>query len=209
MMDNIIFSLTGKAGSGKDLVGEMIKLYLKELDMTGFTLAFADPLKTHCMRNFGYENKDDDRHILQEFGTKVREIEPLFWVRQTYNTIDAFRSMFDVFIITDCRYENEMKPYPWSICYPIVNVLIKRDNSYDLGKDGGHESEQLANVGDESKFHYVIDNNGTFENTYKQVVNMVNDVLMKKIEFVHDLKEISPEFEEQFGKVIEEMSNVG
>lgn len=204
MEDNIIFSLTGRSGSGKDVVGEMIKLYLKELGMTGFTIAFADPLKFHCMRNLGYVDKDNDRHILQEFGTKVREIEPLFWVRQTYNTIDAFRSLFDVFIITDCRYENEMCPYPWNICYPIANVLIKRDNAHDLGEDGKHESEQMANEGDESKFHYVIDNNGSLEDTYKQVRDMVNDVLMKKADFVHSLEDISPELKEQFEKVVEE-----
>ena len=107
MFDNVIFTMSGKAGSGKDTIGEMFRVYCKSINLKPFTLAFADQLKDHCRRNFNYVDKTNDRHILQEFGQKVRDLEPDFWALQVYHTIDRLKDMFDVFIITDCRYENE------------------------------------------------------------------------------------------------------
>lgn len=184
MMDNLVFTFSGAAGSGKDLCAEMLKHYCKEIGMNPFSLAFADSLKMHCMRNFGYSeaDKENGRHILQEFGTKVRGIEKDYWARQVYTAIDCFRDMFDVFIITDARYENEMSLFPFSLCYPIINVYVKRDFETSLGEaEYQHESEEMANNPDFTKFHYVIDNNGALEDTYEQVIEMMMDVLDKSI----------------------------
>lgn len=183
-MENLVFTLSGKFGSGKDTCAEMIKQYCESIEMSVFKLAFADALKMHCIRNFGYENKETDRHILQEFGSKVREVEEDFWVRQTYITIDAFRNMFDVFVISDVRYPNEKQPYPFRLCYPIVNIYVNRDVEDKDNELRTHESEVMANNADPSDFHYFVDNNGTLEETYRQIVDIVNDVLIKKYEFL-------------------------
>lgn len=185
MENNLVFTCSGKFGSGKDTVAEMIKQYCESIDMSVFKLAFADSLKMHCIRNFGYENKDTDRHILQDFGTKVREIEPDFWARQVYTTIDAFRTMFDVFVISDARYKNELRLFPFALLYPVVNIYVARDVEDDEARQ--HESEDLANNPNlEEDFHYVIDNNGTLAETYKQVVDMVNDVLVRRYDFLNE-----------------------
>lgn len=195
IMDNLVFACSGKFGSGKDTVAEMIKQYCESIDMSVFKLAFADSLKMHCIRNFGYENKDTDRHILQDFGTKVREIEPDFWARQVYTTIDAFRTMFDVFVISDARYKNELRLFPFALLYPVVNIYVARDVEDDEARQ--HESEDLANNPNlEEDFHYVIDNNGTLEETYKQVVDMVNDVLVRRYDFLNEQRSIEEETED-------------
>lgn len=195
MENNLVFTCSGKFGSGKDTVAEMIKQYCESIDMSVFKLAFADSLKMHCIRNFGYENKDTDRHILQDFGTKVREIEPDFWARQVYTTIDAFRTMFDVFVISDARYKNELRLFPFALLYPVVNIYVARDVEDDEARQ--HESEDLANNPNlEEDFHYVIDNNGTLEETYKQVVDMVNDVLVRRYDFLNEQRSIEEETED-------------
>ena len=195
MENNLVFTCSGKFGSGKDTVAEMIKQYCESIDMSVFKLAFADSLKMHCIRNFGYENKDTDRHILQDFGTKVREIEPDFWARQVYTTIDAFRTMFDVFVISDARYKNELRMFPFALLYPVVNIYVARDVEDDEARQ--HESEDLANNPNlEEDFHYVIDNNGTLEETYKQVVDMVNDVLIRRYDFLNEQRSIEEETED-------------
>ena len=202
MESNLIITLSGKAHVGKDLVGELFKRYCEEMGMTGFTLAFADSLKNHCMRNLGYYDKDKDRKILQDFGTRVREIEPEFWARQVYTTIDAFRSMFDVFIITDCRYENEMNLYPYRLVYPNGNILVKRDVEGEIGEvEASHESEQLADQ--EDKFHYIIDNNGTIEETYEQVRDIFNDILLKKADFVHNVDDMVEQNKDELKEIID------
>lgn len=185
MFNNVIFTMSGKAGSGKDTIGEMFRVYCKSINLEPFTLAFADQLKDHCRRNFNYVDKTNDRHILQEFGQKVRDLEPNFWALQVYHTIDRLKDMFDVFIITDCRYENEKSLFPYNVCYPIVNVYIKRDVESNLSEDEyNHESEKMAENFDENQYHFVIDNNGSIEDTYKQVVHIVDEVILNKEKYV-------------------------
>ena len=194
MEHNLIFTLSGAAQAGKDTCAEMIKIYCNNIDLSCFKLAFADPVKYHCARNFGYEDKETGRHILQDFGTKVRGIEKDFWMRQTFITIDMLRSLYDVFVISDCRYENEMQPYPFSLCYPIINIYVKRDFDTPLGVDEyNHESEAMAHNPDLSKFHYVIDNNGSLDDTYNQIANIVNDVIDKQLKFLNEQRKISEE----------------
>lgn len=188
MFDNVIFTMSGKAGCGKDTIAEMIKIYCKSINLEPFSLAFADQLKDHCRRNFGYVDKEKDRHILQEFGQKIRDLEPDFWALQVYHTIDRLKDMFDVFVITDCRYENEKNLFPYNLCYPIFNIYVKRDIESPLTKEEyEHESESMAEHFDESEYHYVIDNNGSLEDTYKQVIQIVNDALIKKGELEQQL----------------------
>lgn len=184
-MDNIVFTLTSPAGGGKDLCAEMIKMHCEKIGYSAFKLAFADAVKFHCIRNFGYLNKDTDRKILQDFGTKIRSIEEDYWVRQVYTAIDAFRSLYEIFIISDVRYENELTPSPWSLSYPIINLYVKPHGESSLeDSEFNHESEDMANNPDLSKFHYVIDNTGDLENTYTQIVAIVNDVIDKKNDYL-------------------------
>lgn len=196
-MNNIVFTMTGLGNCGKDTVANMIKQYVEESGKKAFTIAYADWLKSLATRNFGYDgnNKEQGRHILQEFGTQVREIEEEFWLRVVWNTIDAFRNLFDVFIITDVRYENERNPYPWRLCYPIFNVYIKNDNLQSkLGEqEKQHESEYLANNPSLEKFHFIVDNSGTLEETYEQVKQMVDMVMEQQRKYLDDLNGASDE----------------
>lgn len=184
-MNNIVFTLTSPAQGGKDVCAEMIKLHCNDIGHSVFKLAFADAVKFHCIRNFGYENKDTDRKILQDFGTQVRGIEKDYWVRQVYTAIDAFRNLYDIFVISDARYENELCPSPWSLSYPIINLYVKPHGKSTLSEsEFKHESEDMANNPDLSKFHYVIDNSGDLEYTYTQIVAIVNDVIDKRNDYL-------------------------
>lgn len=204
----IIFTLSGKAGAGKDTIGIMIKKYLQELDMQALSISYADYLKTICARNFGFTDKSTQRKLLQEFGTRVRELEPDFWVLTVFHTFDVLRDDFDAFVVSDARYKNELQPFPYNCYYPIVNIFVKRDINNGLSDDElKHESEELAiHPNFDEDFHYVIDNNGTLEETYSQVCEVVNDVLMLKTKFIHDSMELS---EDMIKQLMESMDKVG
>ena len=192
MEHSLIFTFSGDARAGKDTCAMLLKNACEEAGLSCFNLAFGDAVKYNCARNFDYKNKDTDRHILQEFGTKVREIEKDFWVRQVYMTIDMLRNEYDVFAISDARYENELQPFPFAMLYPIINVYVKRDFETTLSEDEyNHESESMAHNPDMSKFQYVIDNNGTLQDTYKQIVDMLINVFNEKSQLIKDFSESS------------------
>lgn len=190
-MNNIVFSLSGKAQSGKDTVAEMIKMILQEkFEKSTLVLAYADYLKVICARNFGFQDKFKNRKTLQEFGSKVRAEDENFWMSTTWYTIDRLRSLFDIFVISDTRYENELNPYPWNITYPCIKIFIKREDTGVLDDiERQHESESLATNADMSVFDYIINNNGTLENLYEEVLKIVYEVMDRWDEWFEILKE--------------------
>lgn len=183
-VNNIVFALSGKAGAGKDTTAYMIKRYIEDnYKSKVFVLAYADYLKVLASRNLGYsdDNKQEQRRLLQNLGTKIRFIDNNFFVDIVYHTIDTLKDEYDVFIITDVRYENELKPKYYRLSYPIFNIFIDRDkqniDSKHISKqDSLHDSEELATNVDYDKFHFVIDNNYTLQELYTSVSSVVDTV---------------------------------
>ncbi len=193
-MNNLIFTFTGAAGSGKDTAATMLVEHLRKNNVKVMEFAYADFLKAICARNFGYDDSDKEngRVILQTFGTDiVRALDPIIWVETVFSMIDVLRDIYDIFVITDARFENELQPHPWRIGYPIFNIMVKRDVKKDRLKEDAqnHVSEELGNSTDLSRFHYVIDNNGTIEDLQKKIEEVYSDVSKAREDFLQQLKE--------------------
>ena len=174
----VVFTLSGKAHSGKDTCGEMIKTYLESTGYNVLWINYADFLKVICARNFNYDdnNKEAGRKTLQTFGTEVvRGKEELFWVHTVYHTFDVLRHEYDAFIVSDARFDNELKPFPYYLTYPIINIFVNRDVNGELGEfEAAHVSEKMANEPDLKKYSFVVDNNGTFDETNDQIIQLVD-----------------------------------
>ena len=136
-------------------------------------LNYADFLKVICARNFGYndQKKEIGRKTLQDFGTKVREKEKDFWIHTVFHFFDLMRFDYDAFIIADCRYPNELQPRPYIFTYPILNIYVARNFNEDL-KNIDHESENMAKDFDEDMYHWIINNNGSIDDTRRQLEEM-------------------------------------
>lgn len=183
-MKNIVITFSGKARSGKDTSVQFVKKHFEEQGMNVFCLAYADYLKALCRRNFGYDDADKEhqRKILQKFGTDVvREIDDIFWVETVFNTVDVLREAYDVFLISDARYENELRPYPWTLGYAVFNTLVRRKEDNGLSDaERSHSSEVLAESEDTSKFHFLIDNNEGLEELDGICKELVDFILKAK-----------------------------
>lgn len=179
----IVFTMSGKAGSGKDTSAEIMCQYLEDkYNLSVLKLAYADFLKVICARNFGYDESDKvkSRNILQYFGTDIcRTVNPRIWVDTVWHLIDSVRNVYDVIIITDARYDNELSPSPYYLSYPIINVLINRDRPSDVIDEEGkqHSSEELANQPDITKFHFIVDNNQNIEYLANQLHEMIETII--------------------------------
>lgn len=133
-----ILGITGKARSGKDEFARLLAEELFELSKKRFVLmAYAAELKERCRRDFdlnweqlwGEEKEHPDiryvkpkvtddpeettvywtaREILQAYGQFFRTIDPDFWVKELFKTIDA--TEYENVIITDVRHPNEADP---------------------------------------------------------------------------------------------------
>ena len=168
-----VFQFTGTMNCGKDTCAKLLKELLEEKGLKVLCLNYADFLKAICTRNFGYDDskKEEGRKILQDFGTLVKEKERDFWIHTVFHFFDLMRFDYDAFIIADCRYEEEMQPKPYTFTYPVINIYVNRD--VDVNEEYlKHKSEELANKHDTSNFHWIVDNNGSLEETKSQLNDM-------------------------------------
>lgn len=199
----MIIGLNGRMRSGKDTVAEIIA----ELHPTVQRIAFADKLKDSICALFGInremlellklgDNKlvldpdptlgDDDydylmdefpqltfRQFTQRFGTEAhREIfADTFWIDQVFSGLDHEGR---IVVITDMRFPNELAAVS---AHAGWLVKVKRDEAEI--KTDNHASEQHI---EDSRFHYLIENNGSLETLRESVGDMLS--WMNEIESV-------------------------
>lgn len=165
----MLILVSGKAGSGKDTVGDYL------VSKYGFRkYAFADRLKEIAFL-LGWNGVKDERgrRLLQELGTVGRNYDSDIWIRFVFDKISKERS--ERVVITDCRYVNEF----------VETAGFARDSGYEFlplhvvcpgaglaGPSGEHESEREC----ENMPAVMVRNDGTVEELYAKI-----DFLMERI----------------------------
>jgi len=169
-----IICISAKAEGGKDTVANILKSKLSDCGERVIILHYADVLKFYCQKYFGWDGVKDDygRSLLQRIGTDiVREKDPDFWVKEVDNFIRIFSDLFDYFIISDCRFPNEIE-YFTQKNMPIISVRVERPNHISMlsEEQKNHKSETAL----DNYFHsHIITNNGTLEQLEDKVSSFI------------------------------------
>lgn len=180
--DVIIVGLTGKAGCGKDTVGQML------VDAGFQRYGFADELKqavldldpivgSYIVKPFMQEHQrlsevvdaygmdwakrelPEVRRLLQVFGTEViRKRDPDFWINAVQQKILDTKPLPRKIVITDVRFDDEAKWIRQSSWTNRVVEIVRPDA--DAGANAGHSSE--AGV-DRALITDHLHNTGTLE----------------------------------------------
>lgn len=173
----MLIGLNGYRSAGKDTVGEYL------VEHYGFTLKkFADPLYNSAAALLGIprsvleKHKDDPeagievffgmgqvtwtfRQFLQRYGTEAhRDIfGEDFWVEQCLNDYDNLNKRI---VITDARFENELQAIR-DLAGLTFRIERDTEGASDVHRSEARPSDSLISV--------TINNNGTFEDLYKEV----------------------------------------
>ena len=184
MKKKLVIGMIGKAGSGKDTVGDyLVKNYNFK------KIALADPIKTLIKTTFmlddhtvydrvAREQPLEDfpewsvRKLLQFIGTELfrNQFDNDIWVKLLLKQIKC--QNYDRIVVTDIRFPNESECLRNGKEIDFYTIKTTRKNC--IGKNVGlknHESEKHNLDAD-----FVLRNNETIESLYKRV-----DKLMKKI----------------------------
>lgn len=184
-----IVCISGKAGSGKDTFGQMLKEELENRGKKVLIVHNADLVKYICTYFLNWNGKKDEqgRTLLQTFGTDV--------VRDNYNedfwvsSLDVFISLsrniikYDYIIIPDCRFYNEVN-YWLTHNYHVDYFPIIRENyaSNLTDKQKNHASEVSL---DERFFvafsPFTVYNNQGLNELRKIALNATKEILRNEI----------------------------
>lgn len=187
--DPLIIGLVGRAGAGKDTVADRL------CDKHGFERhAFAEPIKdmlTALLTGIGVDYAHlferhlkespvpglgiSGRRLMQTLGTEWgRSLDPDLWVKAAAMTLGlhdlpASSPIHDRLVITDVRFPNEAA---WLQSMGANLIRVWRETP-DVAT---HESEQHVNS---LPCELCLLNNGTVNNLYDQVDDLVADLLSR------------------------------
>lgn len=159
---SVIIPIAGKAGSGKDTAAKMLKGKLENDGLRVVIISFADYIKFGCTAYLGWDGNKNDygRHLLQRVGTDdIRNKYPDFWVDCVCKWIDrALSPHYDIFIIPDARFENEifyMQKFAFDKAAIVVPTKVERQNH--VSNLGEQQQQHISeNALDDYDFEYTI-----------------------------------------------------
>lgn len=165
-----IYILSGKAESGKDLVGTYISDIYK--DKKTIKLAYANPLKEYTKNIIGFDGINKPRTFLQELGVDLikNKIDDKFLINRLINDIKVYQYFFDVIVITDARFKEEIEDIKDNFSN-IITIRINKSSNSLTDEQKNHITEIALDSYDD--YDYIIDNTSDKDKLYNDVLKIV------------------------------------
>lgn len=167
-----LFILAGKARSGKDTTADIIEKYYKGKKTV--RLMYAKWLKEYAMIISDWNGSDETkpRTLLQEIGTKSRQINPGYTTRRMQEDINVLKNYFDIIIITDSRMPEELMMPKEAFKEAITMKLVREKFENELSQKEKNNITETA-LDEFNDYDYIVENNGTIE----QLEEKINKIL--------------------------------
>ena len=175
-------AICGKMGAGKSYFAKELKKYLSSKDTNNkdfFITSISSGVYKIAKDYFGMNPQNKDRKLLQEIGTKMREINDKVWFNYLMSNLKDHLSETNSFmIVDDCRLENDFHYFKnnnfYMIKLDIDNELQeKRIKSTYLEQDWNnhllnrnHVSEKEIDNIPYNLFDQIIDSNNLEDPDY-------------------------------------------
>lgn len=179
-----ILLLHAKAEAGKDTCAQLMKEEYEAVGKSVIIIAFADLVRFLLKEYYDVMEfkSPQGRSIIQHFATeKIRGQDELFWARHVATFLSFIQDDFDVAIIPDWRFKNELEQMLFTFDEEtVVPILITRanvcsvDNMTELQRK--HISETELDDLDESFYSFIIRNDGGLEALRANVQNVLNKI---------------------------------
>lgn len=172
-----VICISGKAEHGKDTLAGMMKEVLEQKGERVLITHYGDLVKYVAKTFFNWDGlkNEEGRTLLQYIGTdKVRQKNVNFWVEFIAEILDIFSDRWDVVLIPDCRFANEIDVL-LNNGFSVTSVRINRENHVSaLTPDQlSHASETSV---DDIIADYIVTNT-TLEELYESAVLLSENIL--------------------------------
>lgn len=165
-----IIILSGKAESGKNKVASIIENTLK--DKKVITISYASYLKEYAKNILKWDGNENTkpRTFLQEIGDYVKTIDNKFLINRLLQDIEVYKNYFDVIIISDARFIEEINCIKEKYENISVINIIGRENSLN-NMEKNHITEiALDNY---NLYDFKIENKSSIEELEQKVKNII------------------------------------
>ena len=174
-----VICISAKARHGKDASAAILKEMYEAEGKRVLITHYADLLKYICKTFFSWNGEKDDygRTLLQQVGTNiVCAKQPDFWVDFIINILKLFEGSWDIVIIPDCRFINEIEKMRASFDTTVIRVV--RPN-FDNGLSTAQKQHPSETALDNFDFDAVIYNNGSLTELKQTLYEAVDRIDLK------------------------------
>lgn len=171
-----IIAISGKAGVGKDTTAGFLKEYLEEQNERVIIVHYGDLVKYVCKTFFNWNGLKDEagRTLLQKVGTdKIRAINPDFWTNFVRDILKAFNDEWDVVLIPDVRFPNELECLGELGEVTFLNIISDIHYADLTDEQKRHPSETAL---DHAISDYCLVNNYRTLDEYRKMVRLFADM---------------------------------
>lgn len=175
---NIVYIVAGKARHGKDTTADIIKKIYEEKMKKVILLAYGDTIKQYAKKVSSWDGSEETkpRTIMQQIGTDIirKNIDEFFFINRMIDDIKVYSYFFDVIVITDARFANE-----------IDDIKNKFSNSFSINIfrpnfDSGLTKEQLSHPSETAldnynAYDYKIINDKSIEDLEIKIRKIIGD----------------------------------
>lgn len=165
-----IIILSGKAESGKNKVASIIENNLKNKKV--ITISYASYLKEYAKNVLKWDGNESTkpRTFLQEIGDYVKKIDNKFLINRLLQDIEVYKNYFDVIIISDARFIEEINCIKEQYENVSVINIIGRENSLNNMEKNHITETALDNY---NLYDFKIENKGSIEELEQKVKNII------------------------------------
>lgn len=170
LKDPLIFVLSGKAKSGKNLIANKIENYYKNKKCIQISYAFY--LKNYVKNIYGWNGREEDkpRELLQSIGIDLikNKIDSNLLIRRVCEDIKVYSYFYDIIIITDARLIDEIET-PKKLFNNVITIRI--DSIYYDKKMTIEQMNHITetNLDNYNKFNYVINDFNELEEILNKI----------------------------------------
>ena len=159
-----IVCIGGKAQHGKDTTAAFLQEHLVAYGKNVLIAHQADLLKNMARDMFGWDGKKDEkgRHLLQFLGTDtIRKRDPDFWVDHLVRTFKALDGTWDIILIPDTRFPNEIEKFRES---GFVTTYIRVNRSNFESPLTEEQQKHISEIAlDDYPSDVLVENRGTVD----------------------------------------------
>lgn len=151
----MIVVISGKAQTGKTTTVNILKEYFPELT----EIVIAKSMKDMAKEYFNWDGSEETkpRTLLQQIGNYARFTlnKPEFFINRAIGDIQLLEPYKDLFVISDCRFRNELYSFK-AIFKDIITIRLERTNFISplTIEQQNHESE--IDLDNENGWDYKI-----------------------------------------------------
>jgi hypothetical protein len=167
-----VICISAKAQHGKDTSALILKDKYEAEGKRVLITHYADLLKYICKTFFNWNGEKDEegRSLLQKVGTDiVGAKEPDFWVNFIISILKFFDNTWDIVIIPDCRYVNEIEGMKKH--FDTVVLRVVRPN-FDNGLSDTQKQHPSEVSLDNFIFDAVVQNIGSLDDLKNKLYSL-------------------------------------